>query len=77
MAYAAISNVLRVMMTADPVTTIYTKMDGILACFRVGTTDVEEARQTVLSLMSVRHKTPVLALINGGKIAEISPNSVA
>ncbi len=42
---------------------VYTKLDGKLATFRVETKDVEEARQTVQGEMSVRHRTPVLAIV--------------
>lgn len=49
---------------------VYTKINGKLASFDVGTDDAEEARQAVLGELSVRHKSPVLAMIVGGKLSK-------
>lgn len=46
--------------------TVYTKVDGMLAAFKVETADVEEARKEVQLSMTVKHRGPVLALVNGG-----------
>lgn len=64
-------------VTTDPTTLVYTKIDGKLAAFRVQTDDVEEARKIVQGAMNVRHKSPVLALISSKNILENSPELVA
>jgi hypothetical protein len=66
-----------VIVTSDPTTLVYTKIDGKLAAFRVQTSDVEEARTIVQGAMTVRHKSPVLALISSKNNIEISPDLVA
>ena len=65
------------LVTSDPSTLVYTKIDGKLAAFRVQTGDVEEARTIVQGAMNVRHKSPVLAVISSKNILENSPELVA
>jgi hypothetical protein len=66
-----------IVVTTDPTMLVYTKIDGLLAAFRVQTSDPEEARTIVQGAMSVRHKSPVLVLISAKNNIEISPNLVA
>lgn len=66
-----------IVVTTDPTTLVYTKIDGKLAAFRVSTDDAVEAREIVQSTMNVRHKSPVLAVISNKNTTENSPDAVA
>jgi hypothetical protein len=64
-------------VTTDPTTLVYTKIDGKLAAFRVQTDDIDQAREIVQGAMTVRHKSPVLAVISAKNNIENSPTLVA